>query len=174
MKKLNYQLLKEVQAQYKKQAYVPPPEYGQPQQEPYPPDQMGMQQSEITSQEQLIQMVQQGLSQGVSPEEVMSTLIQQGVPAEVVSQVVQDVMGQLQQTQPESASQSQQPAQPPQSTQASIAPISIEEEAKKKVDIQLKKDKLSPEERFLMIEKKVEILTELMENIINSQQQQQQ
>lgn len=108
-----------------------------------PPPQVQDQQN----QDQVMQMVQQGVEQGVPPEQIAGQLQQQGVPPEVIDQAMQQVPP------PEP------PPPPPDIREVMTA--KVEEEKRK-----LLEQRATPEDRIFTLEKKVDVLTDMVQELI--------
>jgi len=155
MKTFNYDLLQQVM---KKTGYVMPPEIMDP--EAMPPD--GQMQQAPVDPEQVAQMAQQALDQGAAPEAVAQALLQQGVPQELVMQIIGPL---LQGQQSGSGGPQEGGGSEPQEQQEAPPPLDITALAMEEVKKEKMKQTRTPEDRFLTLEKKVEVLTDIVQGM---------
>lgn len=146
-----------------KASYVPPPEspYGQALMQQEQQQQMAAgnanTQPPITDPNEAMQVAASALSQGSEPEEVYNMLLQQGLPQEMADQVIQEAMNAV--------------APPEQEQQEEIEPLDINKVVSEKIKEEKQKKALTPEDRLMFLEKQVETLIDLVQQIFNSQGQ---
>lgn len=113
--------------------------------------------------EQVSQIVQQGLQEGVDPNEIMKVLTEKGMPQELVQQALEQSMGQPGQEPPG------QEGPPPEEEPPAAPPVSLRDQMDQAIQVEKKRIKemnASPEERILALEKKVEILTDALDQMM--------
>ncbi len=162
MNKLDLSLLNEVRYGLEKVAYVPPPPFLNPElaQEQ---NQGSGQENPQQALEQVSQAVQQGLSEGVPPEQIQTDLANSGVPPEIIQQALGSVMSQGQNIGPSTPSSIQPPG-------ASVGGESMD--IKKMMEDSIREEKerrqIPPEELLLIHDKKIEVLTNIVQNLADA------
>ena len=185
---LNYKLLNQVANLYglDKKAYVPPPfdpsieqqgvSPGAPPGAPpdAPPGAPGGVSEPVTNPEQLMQEVYQTIlqaqQQGAPPEQVIpqvaQSLASRGVNPEMIDQIMQTVLAQIDNEQQQ---QQPQPQPPPEQPQPQPEPIDVKKTVNtyvKEEEEKLQQASTPPEQRLFTLERKVEAIMDLLQEVL--------
>lgn len=165
------------QQQMPQQPGMMPQQPQQPGMMPQQPPQQGGGMDPNQALQQVVQAVQVGFQEGIPPEKIQNDLVASGIPQEIVQQAMQMAMsGQptageapvaQQQGQPPQEASMAPPQEPPVAQSAQEAPLDINAMMEEAIKSDKEKRNVPPEELLEIHDRKIDMLTELMQQLLN-------